>query len=63
MVEELTQYTHKCRTSVVVQWLSIQLSMLGTSIPGQGTKIPHVAEKLKEKPILQLQKKKILLKK
>jgi len=32
--------------------------MQGTSIPGQGTKIPHAAEQLKEKPILQPQEKK-----
>ena len=60
MVEELTQYKHKCRTSPVVQWLSIQLSMQETSIPGQGTKIPHAAEQLKEKPVLQPQEKKII---
>lgn len=30
----------------------------GTSILGQGTKIPHAAEQLKEKPVLQPQEKK-----
>ena len=37
--------TTKVGTSLVVQWLSLHASKAGSasSIPGQGTKIPHAA--------------------